>query len=361
MQVSSVQQKLNEINAQIIEMQEQQQALQVQKNQYYQACKDAGYTNEDIDEDPAVLAMIYQGDAVNAQLNTLLSQKKLLEEGVADSASTSQGSNNEELQNKIDNIKLQRLELSDKASQLAAAYAENGATDGFSADMVELKNQDDELMLKQKELEAQLKGQSFTDDYKNMLIQKSDLEYRLTELSSQKAAIQNQMSAYTAACAEAGRSGDVSQTPEMLTMRYQLEALEAEESTVRSQLNIINENIKENEALPSEGKYTAEIQNIQNQINTLYKQKQECMAQASAYAAAYQESGSSENINDDSYMSSLIAQDASLDMQISNLKAKKEELINKNSKELTADTDTDTKSLLKKIFNMLSIILQRMN
>lgn len=49
---------------------------------------------------------------INAQLNTLLSQKKLLEEGVADSASTSQGSNNEELQNKIDNIKLQRLELS---------------------------------------------------------------------------------------------------------------------------------------------------------------------------------------------------------------------------------------------------------
>ena len=37
------------------------------------------------------------------------------------------------------------------------------------------------------------------------------------------------------------------------------------------------------------------------------------------------------------------------------------ELINKNSKELTADTDTDTKSLLKKIFNMLAIILQRMN
>lgn len=220
--------------------------------------------------------------------------------------------------------------------------------------MVELKNQDDELMLKPKELEAQLKGQSFTDDYKNILIQKSDLEYRLTELSSQKAAIQNQISAYTAACAEAGRTGDVSQTLEMLTMHYKLEALEAEESTVRSQLNIINENIKENEALPSEGKYTAEIQNIQNQINTLYKQKQECMAQASAYAIAYQESGSSENINDDSNMSSLISQEASLDMQISNLK-------NKNSKELTADTDTDTKSLLKKIFNMLSIILQRMN
>ena len=194
-----------------------------------------------------------------------------------------------------------------------------------------------------------------------MLIQKSDFEYRLAQLSSQKAVLQYGMSDYTAACAEAGMSGDVSQTPEMLTMRYQLEALEAEESTVRSQLYIIYEYIKENEALPSEGKNTAEIQNIQNQINTLYKQKQECMAQASAYAAAYHESGSSENINDDSYMSSLIAQDASLDMQISNLKAKKEELINKNSKELTADTDTDTKSLLKKIFNMLSIILQRMN
>ncbi|MBQ2871506.1 hypothetical protein IJE86_07385 [bacterium] len=69
----------------------------------------------------------------------------------------------------------------------------------------------------------------------SLTLHKSDLEYRITSLCNQKQQLATQASAYAIAAQEAGFAGNINDTPEMLAIKYQEDALDSEKTVIESQ------------------------------------------------------------------------------------------------------------------------------
>ena len=153
----------------------------------------------------------------------------------------------------------------------------------------------------------------------------NNIQTQLNNIYTQKNEISKQLANYVAAYVEAGGTGDLNNDAYFVALQKQAEYLEMEESNLNYQKNNLMQYLDDASVVAQYN--SPELNNIQAQLDDIYKQKNELTKQLADYAAMYAEPGAIISGQDDAYQFALRKQVESLEMQENTLRYQKNNLI----------------------------------
>ena len=325
--------ELDDINLRLTQVYGQRQEVVQMMANYATACAEAGYAG-DLNEDAFYLSMSEKEEYLKAEENSLISQKTNLLQHLNEATLTEKYDSNElnNIQAQLNNIYTQKNELSKQLANYVAAYVEAGGTGDLNKDLyfVSLQKQAEYLEMEESNLNYQKNNLMQKLDEANVVAQYNspelnNIQTQLNNIYTQKNEISKQLANYVAAYVEAGGTGDLNNDAYFVALQKQAEYLEMEESNLNYQKNNLMQYLDDASVVAQYN--SPELNNIQAQLDDIYKQKNELTKQLADYAAMYAEPGAIISGQDDAYQFALRKQVESLEMQENTLRYQKNNLI----------------------------------
>lgn len=288
MQINSV----NDTNSSIANLQQQQQELTTQKEQYIAEYKKQGGSTEDLDDDPYFISLEHQSQALELALN---SQKAI--------NTSSDGSNIKNMTTQKGELEAQLAELKARENELKTQKNEyikkskksNTENDSF---LMSLNFQQQALGSQQSTIQAQIDliDESTAGNYP------PEVQEKIEGITRKRLEIMKKSNEYASAYSQASNTGSLSNDAYLLELQREDFFWASELKKLKTKYNKKTSNT-----------------NKESKLETLQTQRTELLNQASAYAEAYYKAGGTGNLKEDPYLTALIYKDQALALELQNL------------------------------------------